>query len=72
MHLLGPLMPGVFFSVCVFKSFVLSVGHLLRCQLHPLYLQHIWSETCIKSDLIKQSCGLSGRGSASLRVCRGF
>lgn len=59
MHLLGPVMPGVF-SLCVFKSFVLSVGHLLCCQLCPLYLEHIWSETCIKSDLIKQSCGLSG------------
>lgn len=58
MHLDGHLKPVFFFFM--FKSSVLSVGHLLCCQERPLYLEHIWSETCIKSDLIKQSCRLSG------------
>ena len=62
MHLVGPLKP----------VFCVQIGHLLRCQLCPLYLEHIWSETCIKSDLIKQSCGLSGQGSAFLQVSGGF
>lgn len=68
MHSVGLLKPGFF----VFKSFVLSLGHLLRCQLCRLYLEHIWSEAWIKSDLIKQSCGLPGWGSGFLQVSWGF
>lgn len=42
------------------RSFVLSVGHLLCCQLCPLYFEHIWSEACIKSALITEFSGLFG------------
>lgn len=54
------------------RSFVLSVGHLLCCQLCPLYFEHIWSEACIKSALITEFSGLFGWGSAFLLFSCGF